>query len=338
MIPKLSFVLTLAGLLGPIPPAFGQDPVEVLDPPVYTYSIVARDPETGQMGVAVQSHYYSVGSVVPWAEAGVGAVATQAFAEKSYGPLGLALMRGGKSAEEALRALVALDERAAIRQVAMIDAKGGVAAHTGERCVPAAAHRLGKNYSVQGNFLLNEQVVPAMAEAFEKATGSLADRMVAALEAAQAAGGDLRGQQSAAILIVRGESTGKSWEDKLMDLRVEDHPQPVEELKRLVRLHQAYGHYLNARISGHLEEALKNHQAAERLAPEKVELFFWHGVTLANAGRVEEALPFFKKAFEEDIHWALLVPRLPRSGRLVDDPAVIEKILTVSPQKIETHR
>ena len=208
--------------------------------PVNTYSIVARDAETGQLGVAVQSHWFSVGTLVPFAEAGVGAVATQSFIEVSYGPLGLELMAMGRTAPEALRALVSTDTDEAVRQVAMVDVNGNVAAHTGSKAIYAAGHRTGEAYSVQANLMENPTVWDAMAVAYENADGDLAERMLRALEAAEAEGGDIRGRQSAAILIVRAESTGKPWEDRIFDLRVEDHPDPVGELRRLVQLQRAY--------------------------------------------------------------------------------------------------
>ncbi|HEX8335540.1 MAG TPA: DUF1028 domain-containing protein, partial [Pyrinomonadaceae bacterium] len=163
--------------------------------PVHTYSIVARDPATGELGVAVQSHWFSVGSNVAWAEAGVGAVATQSFIDPSYGKGGLDLMRGGAPAGEALKSLLAKDEGRDVRQVAMIDARGRVAAHTGAKCIEAAGDRTGANYSVQANMMLNDKVWPAMARAFESAPGDLAERMLAALDAAEGAGGDIRGRQ-----------------------------------------------------------------------------------------------------------------------------------------------
>ena len=176
--------------------------------PVSTYSIVALDPETGELGVAVQSHWFSVGALVPWARAGVGAVATQSLVEPGYGPLGLELMAAGKTASQALDALKVADAHPEIRQVAMVDAEGNVAAHTGDNCIPEAGHRTGENYSVQANLMANDTVPDAMARAFESAEGDLAARLLAALQAAEAAGGDIRGKQSAAILVVSGEPTG----------------------------------------------------------------------------------------------------------------------------------
>ncbi len=199
-------------------------------PLVHTYSIVARDEQTGELGVAVQSHWFSVGSIVSWAEAGVGAIATQSFVNVSFGPQGLLLLKKGKSANEVLNELIEKDEGRDFRQLAIIDAKGNVATYTGSKCIEVAEHKIGKNYSVQANMMLNDKVIPAMAQAFENSKGPLAERLIAALKAAQEVGGDIRGQQSASLLVVSGKSTGKIWEDRLIDLRVEDHPQPVEEL------------------------------------------------------------------------------------------------------------
>jgi uncharacterized Ntn-hydrolase superfamily protein len=191
--------------------------------PVSTYSIVARDPATGEFGIAVQSHWFSVGSVVAWAEAGVGAVATQSFTEISYGPLGLGAMRDGATAAQALATLVAADPHPEVRQVAFVDVQGRTAVHTGAGCIPGAGHRGGEGYSVQANLMLVDDVPEAMARAFENATGPLAERMLAALEAAQAAGGDIRGKQSAAILVVAARASEQPWEDRQIDLRIEDH-------------------------------------------------------------------------------------------------------------------
>lgn len=205
-----------------------------------TYSIIARDPNSGAVGVAVQSCYFSVGAVVPWAEAGVGAVATQSFVDPSYGPLGLELMRRGKSAPDALQELIALDPEAASRQVAMIDMKGCVAVHTGERCLDAAGHCVGEAVAAQANLMVRETVWGAMVETFGRTKGDLATRLLAALDAAEREGGDRRGRQSAAMLIVRAQPTGKPWLDRVVDLRVEDHVEPVDELRRLLAIHREY--------------------------------------------------------------------------------------------------
>jgi uncharacterized Ntn-hydrolase superfamily protein len=306
--------------------AAGTSPVR----PVHTFSIVARDPATGELGVAVQSHWFSVGPIVPWAEAGVGAVATQSFVDPSYGKNGLELMRGGKSAPEALKELLAKDEGREVRQVAMIDAQGRVDAWTGKNDIQAAGHIVGKDFSVQANLMLNDKVWPAMAHAFENTQGDLAERMLAALDAAQAAGGDIRGRQSAAIIVVTGKPTGQAWKDRIFDLRVDDSPQPLIELRRLVKLQRAYNH-MNA---GDLavekkdnEGALREYGAAEKLVPDSAEMIYWHAVALVNMGRVDESLPLFRKVFVIDRNWITLTPRLPKSGLLPDDPKIIERIV-----------
>ena len=301
--------------------------------PVHTYSIVARDSATGQLGVAVQSHWFSVGPIVPFAEAGVGAVATQSFVDPSYGPFGLSLMRAGKTAEEALRALLAGDANPEVRQVAFVDARGNVAAHTGDKAIEAAGHKRGRGYSVQANLMLKSTVPDAMARAYENTKGDLAERLLAALEAAQAEGGDIRGSQSAAILIVNGTSTGKPWADKPFDLRVEDNPQPLKELRRLVTLARAYAH-MNAGdeavTAGDVQKALREYATAESMVPDAQtngEMVFWHAVMLANVNRIDEALPLFKRAFAVDKNWAELVKRLPRAGQLPNDPKLIQRIV-----------
>jgi uncharacterized Ntn-hydrolase superfamily protein len=302
--------------------------------PVHTYSIVAHDPQTGQMGVAVQSHWFSVGSVVTWAEAGVGAVATQSIAEVSYGPLGLELMRGGKSAPDALKALLAADAQAEYRQVAMVDAQGRIAAHTGSLCIAEAGHKTGEGYSAQANLMLKNTVWDAMSAAYTSAQGDLAERLLAALEAAEREGGDIRGRQSAAILIVGGKAGDPPWVGRVYDLRVEDHPQPVQELRRLVQLNRAYnrmnhGDELFAKQD--VEGALKEYAAAQQMAPDNAEMVFWTAVTLAGAGRIDDALPLFRKAFAADPNWAVLLPRLPKSKMFPDDPALLQRILAAAP-------
>jgi len=302
--------------------------------PTHTFSIVARDAKTGEMGVAVQSHWFSVGSLVTWAEASVGAVATQAFAEISYGPLGLDLMRAGRSAPEALAALLATDEEREVRQVGMVDALGRAAAHTGARCLADAGHETGEGFTVQANMMANPEVWPAMARAYRETKGELAERMLAALEAGQRAGGDIRGQQSASILVVRSTSTGRPWADTAIDLRVEDHPQPIQELRRLVGLHRAYRHMNRGDellAAGKTEEALHDYRAAAGIAPEIEELPFWHAVTLADLGRLDEALPIFRDVFAKNADWATLLPRLPRAGLLRDDPDMMDRILAQVP-------
>jgi uncharacterized Ntn-hydrolase superfamily protein len=296
----------------------------------HTFSIVARDSVTGDMGVAVQSHWFSVGPLVPWARAGVGAVATQSLVLVSYGPLGLDLMEEGMSAREALEKLLEDDAHPGVRQVAMLDASGNVAAHTGDSCIAFASHHTGNGYSVQANMMLNDTVVPAMAKAYETAQGDLADRMLAALEAAQQAGGDIRGRQSSAILIVRGTASEEPWADVVMDLRVEDNPRPIEELRRLVTLHRAYT-YENlgdeAMAENDLKTAMEAYGEAARLAPDNLELAFWKGVSLLNVGRDEEGVKVLKPVVERDANWKELLRRLPRAGLLTVSPDRLEKVL-----------
>ncbi len=300
--------------------------------PVATYSIVARDPATGELGVAVQSHWFSVGSIVTWAEGGVGAVATQSFVEPSYGPLGLALMRAGKSAPEALAALLAADLNRDVRQVAMIDTAGRAAAHTGARCIAAAGHATGAAFSVQANMMDNDRVWPAMKTAYENATGDLADRLVAALDAAEAAGGDIRGRQSAAILVVKPASSGRPWADRRIDLRVEDHPQPLVELRRLLTLARAYEHMNRGdelATEAKWNEAGAEYAAAAAMAPHIVELPFWHAATLAAAGKLDEATPLFADVFAREPRWRELVRRLPAAGLLPDDAKLVAAIIAI---------
>jgi uncharacterized Ntn-hydrolase superfamily protein len=239
------------------------------------------------------------------------------------------MMRAGKSAAQALAGLLASDPNSTIRQVAMLDAQGNVAAHTGTRCIPEAGHRTGEHYSVQANLMLNATVWPAMARAFEAAKGDLADRMLAALDAAQAAGGDIRGRQSAALVVVNATSTGKPWNDRLFDLRVDDSPEPLRELRRLVVLQRAYNH-MNA---GDLavekkdnEGALREYSSAAALAPDNLEMVYWHAVALVNMGRVDESLPLFRRVFRGDANWKTLTPRLPAAGLLPNDQSIIARI------------
>ncbi len=303
---------------------------------VHTYSIVARDSVTGDLGVAVQSHWFSVGSIVTWAEAGVGAVATQSLVDPAYGPLGLELMRRGKTAQQTLDALLASDAGRDVRQVAMIDARGNVAVHTGAKCIKDAGHSVGRGYSVQANLMLNDRIWPAMAKAYETASGDLADRMMAALDAAQKEGGDIRGKQSAAILIVKGTSTGRVWADRVMELRVEDHTEPLDELRRLIHVHRAYAFMNKGDLAiehGDVDGALREYGSAQELFPDNLEMKFWTAISLVNADKVDQALPMFHEIFAIDINWATLVPRLPASGILADDKELINRILSMVPRQ-----
>jgi uncharacterized Ntn-hydrolase superfamily protein len=293
-------------------------------PLIHTYSIVARDPANGQMGVAVQSHYFSAGSVVTWAEAGAGAVATQSVGEPSYGALGLELMRTGIGATEALRGLLAADDHRDLRQVAMVDARGGVAAHTGAMAIAAAGHILGDQFSVQANMMLRETVWPAMARVFADTRGELVDRMLAALDAAEAEGGDIRGMQSAALLVVAPLSTGRAWIDKIFDLRVEDHRAPLAELRRLVAIRRAYVHQSagdRAFARGDIAQGNRDYEAAERLIGDNPEMRYWHAIALAAAGRIDEAAPMLRELYTCDPNWRTLTARLPRGMFPVDDAA-----------------
>ena len=322
------FVLTLIAPASSI----AQDTPRPLRP-IATYSIVARDSVTGEIGVAVQSHWFSVGVLVPWAEAGVGAVATQSFVDPRYGPLGLELMRLGRSAPEALRALVTSDADSAVRQVAMIDARGRVAAFTGSRAIRAAGQHTGAQYSVQANLMEKPSVWPAMARAFESARGDLAERLLAALEAAEREGGDIRGRQSAAILVVGATSTGRPWTDRRFDLRVEDHPTPVAELRRLVTLARVY-QKLNEGdewvTKNDMPRAIQAYGAATSLLPDAAtngEAVFWTGISLASAKRVDEAVPYLRRAYAADARWAELVTRLPEVGLLPNDSALVRRLV-----------
>ncbi|NOT34298.1 MAG: DUF1028 domain-containing protein [Candidatus Eisenbacteria bacterium] len=302
-------------------------------PLAHTYSIVARDSVTGEMGVAVQSHYFSVGPIVPWAEAGVGVVATQSLVLVDYGPNGLELMRRGFTASQALDMLKHGDANPDVRQVAMIDAKGNVAAHTGKACIPDAGFRTGRQYSVQANLMANDKVWPAMAAAYEHAKGDLAERMMQALEAGERVGGDIRGRQSAAMVVVKAKSSGKPWVDRVIDLRVEDHAQPLVELRRLIRLRRAYNAEDagdNAIAAGRANEALERYEEAMRLAPDVVELQFWAAVSMYTGGREPEARTVFRRVFAKEARWVPLIERLSRVGLFPDDAAKIRDVTSLA--------
>lgn len=332
--------------------------------PVSTYSIVARDSATGQIGVAVQSHWFGVGQIVPWAEAGVGAVATQSFVDPSYGKLGLDLLRAGKPAPAALQALLHGDAACQVRQVGMVDAKGDVATFTGSRNIFAAGSSAGKqsaaaqvqcgtsggmlasgrDFAVQANLMANETVWPAMSRAFSETTGDLATRMLASLDAAEGAGGDIRGKQSAALVIVSAKGTGKPWQDRIFDVRVDDHATPLVELRRLVAVQRAYNHMNAGDLAlehGDVEAAMREYGAAENIASttagvprtRHAEMIFWHAVALVGAKRVEEAIPLFGRAYEMQPALRELARRLPRAGLLPEDNALISRITASQPAR-----
>jgi uncharacterized Ntn-hydrolase superfamily protein len=294
-----------------------------------TFSIVARDDRSGELGVAVQSHYFGVGSLVSWAEAGVGAIATQSVAEPAYGPRGLELMRGGASAPEALHRLLADDRQEPVRQVAFIDRHGRVAAHTGARCIREAGHRVADGVSAQANIMERSTVPDAMVAAFRASRGGLADRLLEALEAAEREGGDLRGRQSAALVVVAPRAQGRPTEDRLFDLRVDDHADPVGELGRLLGLSRAYeradvGDELAA--AGDVEGSLAEYAAAHAEHPDSAELAFWHGVALAAIGREQEARPMLERAYAQGEGWRELLRRLPDAGLFPDDRELVTRM------------
>ncbi len=295
-----------------------------------TYSIVARDPETRQLGVAVQSHYFSVGSVVTWAEAGVGAIATQSFAEPAYGPRGLTLMRLGVDPVTALQALTSADAEQARRQVAFVDATGRLAVHTGALCIEAAGHATGDGVSVQANMMRGSTVWPAMLDAYQTSSGDLAERLMAALDAAEAAGGDIRGRQSAAMLIVAAASTGQPWRERLVDLRVEDAPDPLGELRRLITMHRGYQHIDAAEtheVAGDIEGSLAEYERARTLLDTNDEASFWAAILMADAGHVEEGRALLTEISTREPGWTELLRRLPAAGLLRNGEATVTALL-----------
>jgi uncharacterized Ntn-hydrolase superfamily protein len=294
---------------------------------VHTYSIVARDPDTGQLGVAVQSHYFAV-FLVAWAEAGVGAVATQASGDPAYGQLGLDLMRAQKSAPDALAGLLAADSMKERRQVAMIDAQGKVAAHTGSLTIPEAGHIVGDGFSVQANMMLKNSVWPAMAEAYTSAKGELVDRLLAALDAAEAEGGDIRGRQSAAIRIVEPKSTGRPWIDTIFDLRVDDAAEPLVEIRRLVAVRRAYIHLRlgnEAAQRGDLDAAQREFADSERLIGDNPEMRYWHAMSLLSLGKIDDGLAILREVGLRDRNWIELTLRLP-DFRLRADSSLKDRV------------
>jgi len=307
---KLLFCLGLSLIINSI---YAQKQV-YKDQFAHTFSIVAKDEKTGEMGVAVQSHWFSVGTVVAWAKSGVGAVATQSFVNPSYGPNGLQLMSEGLTAQEALEKLVKMDQGKAFRQVAFVDKNGNTAAHTGEKCVESAAHIAHDNFSVQANMMLNDKVVPEMQYAFMKFNDlPLAERLIEVLKAAQKAGGDIRGKQSAAILVVGSEQVEHPWEDKLVDLRVDDHKTPIKELERLLKVKRGYD-WMNkgdlAIEDNDIEAALDAYSKAEELLKGNIEVTYWKAISLWNADEKEKAIPILKGIFKQDENWKTLTYRL----------------------------
>ncbi len=299
---------------------------------VHTFSIVAKDSATGEMAVAVQSHWFGVGAEVPWAEAGIGAVATQSFIDKSYGPNALTLLKKGFTAQQTLDSLTKADPGREVRQVAIIDNKGNVAAFTGKNCIQYAKHIKGINFSVQSNMMLGDQVCEYMAAAFRASYGKpLAERVLLALEAGQKAGGDIRGMQAAAIVVVPGKIT-ESWNNKTVDLRIDDAPDPLKELRRLYTLHLAYQHMNNGDLAtekNDMVKAMNEYHAAMKLFPSNLEMQYWTAITLANNKQVEQALPMLQKIFLQDKNWKELTKRLPPVGLLTVSNEELKKILSL---------
>lgn len=294
-----------------------------------TYSIVAYDPEAGQIGVAVQSHWFAVGALVAWAKAGVGAVATQSFVEPSYGPSGLDMMERGESAPGTLASLLAEDAMKDVRQVAMIDANGRVDAFTGAACVDDADHIVGHHFSVQANMMENKSVVPMMKKTYITSTGDLAERLLLTLESAEKAGGDIRGRQAAAMIVVKSKATGNYTSDRVFDLRVDDHRQPLDELRRLVHVARAYQHMNRGDdvfTRGDFLEAVREYKRSAEMLPGLVEAKFWQAVALAAGDRMEEARPVFSEVFSQEPQWRKMVTRLPKAGILPDESKLIDDI------------
>ncbi len=299
-------------------------------PFAHTYSIVAFDEKTGDMGVAVQSHWFSVGTIVTWGEAGVGVVATQSFVNPAFGPGGLELLKKGKTPQEAVDELIKSDEGREFRQLAILDSKGRAASFTGKNCIQPAGNIVGKGFSVQANLMSNDRIWPAMEKAFINSKGALAERMLVALEAAENAGGDIRGKQSAALLVVRAKSTGKIWEDRLVDLRVDDNKAPLVELRRLLNIHRAYEHMNNGDLAvekNDMDAAMKEYSSAMKMFPDNLEMKFWTAIALANKGNLKEALPMFREIFAKDKNWRDLTPRLLPNGLLKVTPDQLNEIL-----------
>jgi uncharacterized Ntn-hydrolase superfamily protein len=294
-----------------------------------TYSIVAKDPQSGDLGVAVQTCWFNVGAVVPWAKPGVGAVATQSFTEAGYGPLGLELMAGGRSAEEALRGLVAADSDSPRRQVGMVDATGRAAAYTGSACVEAAGHTAGEGVTVQANMMERDTVWGAMLEAYSGASGDLVDRLLAALRAAEGEGGDIRGRQSAALLVVKGTGDVPSWH-RVADLRVDDHDDPVSELDRLamrwraqIELEQG----TEQASAGRLDLAAPMLQRAHELAPDDAQVAFVRGLIMTGAGDPVGGRALLESAVQANPRWRTYLRRIAAAGMFPNDEQLMEALL-----------
>ncbi len=298
--------------------------------PRNTYSIIARDPSTGELGGAVQSHWFRVHDVI-WAEAGVGVVAVQSLADVGWGERGLELLRSGRAVEEVVLDLLAGDDKASFRQLGILDSRGRAAGYTGEKCTPFAGHRCGADYSCQANLMRGPKVCDAIACAFESTSGLLPERLMAALEAAQDEGGDLRGQQSAAMVAVTGQPTGQPWRDRTIDIRVDDSPAPLGELRRLLTLSRAYNHMSKAdelSDAKRFEDALEELESALDLVPDNLEIGFWHAMALLEAGHVDSSVSSFRAVFQADPSWRLFLTRMLSNGVLRGDAAAIRRAVS----------
>ncbi len=305
-----------------------------------TYSIVARDPETGALGVGVQSHFFAVGRMISWAEAGVGAVSTQSFVEPAYGKLGLDLMRHGKTAPQTLRALLAADPQAAVRQVGMVDAAGNAESHTGSGCVAEAGHIVAPGLAIQANMMARPSAIHAMRKVYERSTSIFAVRLLEALEAAEADGGDIRGKQSAAILVVGAERSAQPWNHVLVDIRADDSDDPLAECRRLLDQTFAFGHMLDLFATEGLmsqaftarpeqvDAALAHLRKAQAILGQRnLEPTLWRGVLLARAGRLAEARQDVAAAVRAHPDFAVFLRRLPAAGFLADTPQLLDQLL-----------
>lgn len=294
--------------------------VKPSDPFAHTFSIVARDPNTGEMAVAVQSHWFSVGTVVSWGEAGVGVIATQSFTNKSFGMRGLALLKEGKSPQETLDILLSDDTGKDFRQVAILDKSGRVATHTGKSCIDVAGHTNGENFSVQANMMLNDKVVPAMEKAWKENNAlPLAERMIEVLKAAQQVGGDIRGKQSAALLVVGPAASAEPWNDKLIDLRVDDGDEPILEITRLLKVFRAYEHMNKGDYyveKNEMQKAMDEYNQAMKMFPDNLEMQYWTAITLANNKDIAKASAMLQPIYKKDANWRELTKRLPKVGLL----------------------
>ena len=324
-----SSILIFMAILSSIP-VISQQVYNKKEPFAHTFSIVARDTVTGEMGVAVQSHWFSVGTSVVWGKAGIGVVATQSFVNPSFGPRGLSLLENGLTPKMAVETLLELDEGREVRQLAILDVNGNVEAYTGKNCIVAAGHIVGDNFSVQANLMDKNTVWPVMAEAFKNAKGTLAERMLAAMDAAQNEGGDIRGKQSAAILVVKAKSNGNNWEDNVVDLRVEDNENPLKEMRRLLTIHTAYDFMNKGDLAvevGDNQLAKAHYMKAQQLNPNNLEMKYWYAVTLANNGELNEAKAIFKNIFKQNSKWKELMPRLVKPKLLTISEAQLKEIL-----------